>query len=158
MNLVILVNLMILVNLVILVNKVFLVNLCQNMMSGILESEFRDNILNFCDPVNQSRLVHYEWCWISGPVDSVTVSDWNIGVGLCHRDSWVLCEVASTAHSTTSVHCSPCVTARWRRSDELAFYGRYHTLVGHIMAPLKPGPLEWRIGFLVAVNHPYKTL
>ena len=26
------------------------------------------------------------------------------------------------------------ITAGWRPSDELAFYGRYHALVGHIMA------------------------
>ena len=67
-------------------------------------------------------------------MDSVTVSGCNIGVGFClgHRQLSSILS-ASTAHSSTSVHCS-CVTARCRRSDELAFYGRYHALVGHIMA------------------------
>ena len=89
------------------------------------------------------RLVSLSALWVVlkllhrfGPVDSVTVSVCNIGVGFCgDRDSCSWGGVCLRPAQRIPRHqCSPRVTARWRRSDELAFYGRYHALVGHIMA------------------------
>ena len=66
----------------------------------------------------------------------VTVSVRIIGVGFCHGQRQLLlqyvCQVST--FPTISAMLAARITARWRPSDELAFYGPYHALVGHIMA------------------------
>ena len=64
---------------------------------------------------------------------SLSVSLCNIGVGFSDTDNCAAA-VFLPAQRIPGHHCNAWVTASWRRSDELVFYGRYHALVGHIMA------------------------